>query len=186
MSRTFEPGHLDIARFTAAAAQVEGRWDLAELDRLAGESCMPPQGQGVPWSADGSRRTGPEGDEQIWLRIQARASVEQVCQRCLEPVTVDLSVDRRFRFVADEATAMALDGDSDEDLLVLSRSLDLRALIEDELLLELPPIPRHERCPVPVRLRVADPGFVDPGEDSERRPFEALAALKAGKVAKAP
>ncbi len=45
---------------------------------------------------------------------------------------------RSFRFVADEATAEALDEECDEDLLALSREFDLRELIEDELLMACP------------------------------------------------
>jgi uncharacterized protein len=60
------------------------------------------------------------------------------CQRCLTPVDVPLDVERSFRFVADEATAEALDDECDEDLLALSREFDLRELIEDELLMACP------------------------------------------------
>ena len=37
-------------------------------------------------------------------------------------------------------------------LLALSRTFDLLELVEDELLMELPPVARHEACPVEVRL----------------------------------
>ena len=60
------------------------------------------------------------------------------------PVDVPLDVERSFRFVADEATAEALDEECDEDLLALGREFDLRELIEDELLMALPVVPRHE------------------------------------------
>jgi uncharacterized metal-binding protein YceD (DUF177 family) len=73
------------------------------------------------------------------------------CQRCLTPVDVPLAVERSFRFVADEATAEALDDESEEDLLALSREFDLRELIEDELLMALPVVPRHDECPRPCR-----------------------------------
>jgi uncharacterized protein len=33
--------------------------------------------------------------------------------------------------------------------------------VEDELLMALPYIPRHESCPVQVKMEVADPGFED-------------------------
>jgi uncharacterized protein len=50
-------------------------------------------------------------------------------------------------------------------------------LIEDEVLMDLPVVPRHAVCPVPVKLATADPDFelaaVKPN------PFAALSALKA-------
>jgi len=56
-------------------------------------------------------------------------------------VLVNLLVDRDFRFVPDEATAMAEDDEAEEDLLVLSGEFDLLALVEDELLMDLPLVP---------------------------------------------
>ncbi|MDP1159869.1 YceD family protein, partial [Klebsiella variicola] len=57
----------------------------------------------------------------------------------------------------------------------LPRHLDARELIEDELLLALPLVPRHANCPQPL------PGAGEQAEpEAEQRPnpFAALAALK--------
>ena len=102
------------------------------------------------------------------------------CQRCLAPVDVPLEVDREFRFVADEATAEALDDESEEDLLAMSREFDLRELIEDELLMALPLVPRHEECPAPVQMASSDEDFEEASAEKPN-PFAALAALKTGK-----
>jgi uncharacterized protein len=104
--------------------------------------------------------------------------VVRECQRCLQPVTVDIDVDRHFVFVADEATAAARDEDSEDDWLVLERSLDLHELVEDELLLGLPLVPRHERCPNPLAVDVMVGGERPSAEDETPNPFGALAALK--------
>jgi uncharacterized protein len=50
-------------------------------------------------------------------------------------VDVEVTVDRSFRFVADERMAEAEDDASEEDLLALSRSFDLLGLLEPESLL---------------------------------------------------
>jgi uncharacterized protein len=127
----------------------------------------------VDWTAQFEARTQPGGAREPWLHLQAQARVWRDCQRCLQPVALDLAVDRSFRFVTDEDTAAALDADSDEDLLALSRQFDLRALLEDELLLELPLVPRHEACPEPLAAAV-EPA----SEVASEHPFAALAALK--------
>jgi uncharacterized protein len=89
-------------------------------------------------------------------------------------------VDRWLRFVADEAQAEALDADSEDDVLVLARFTDLVELIEDEFLLALPIVPRHEVCPEPLPLPHSDAEAV---EQEQPHPFAALAALKnPGKV----
>ena len=107
-----------------------------------------------------------------------RAKVFATCQRCLQPVELTLQVARHFLFAPNEALAEAWDAEGEEDVLALSRSLDLPELIEDELLLELPLVPRHEVCPRQLPTQVADEAFE---EASERpNPSAALAALKTG------
>jgi uncharacterized protein len=68
------------------------------------------------------------------------------------PVELEVDVARALRFVADEATAEALDAESEDDVLALPRRLDLHDLVEDELLLALPLVPMHTTCPVPLPL----------------------------------
>jgi len=96
------------------------------------------------------------------------------CQRCLKAVAVPLATERSFLFVHGEDAAAQLDTDSEDDVLALTRALDLRELIEDELLLALPIVPRHEVCPVPLVAPVDDEGVVE----EKPNPFAALAALK--------
>ena len=78
--------------------------------------------------------------------LEAKATVPLTCQRCLHPVPTELLIEQDFRFVADEATALAEDDASEEDLLVLEDSFNLQALIEDELLMSLPLVPMHPAC----------------------------------------
>jgi uncharacterized protein len=98
------------------------------------------------------------------------------CQRCLTPVLETVKADRSFRFVADEATAAALDDEVEEDILVISRDFDALSLIEDELILSLPLVPLHEVCPEALPMSAADPEF----EAAAQRPnpFGVLAGLK--------
>jgi Predicted metal-binding, possibly nucleic acid-binding protein len=96
-------------------------------------------------------------------------------------VETAVTVDRSFRFVSDEEMAAAQDEQSEEDVLVLSRSFDLVELVEDELLMEMPLAPRHEVCPEPVKLTVADEAF-DTASAERENPFALLAKLKIGKT----
>ena len=109
--------------------------------------------------------------------------------RCGSPANVacrlcgiEIDVDRSFRFVADEAAAATLDAESEEDLLVHTRSLDLASLIEDELLLALPLVPRHEgQCPQPL-IAPPDPVAAAIAAAPPAKPFASLAGLKVRKT----
>jgi len=173
--RPLDPRRLDVVFAAREGARLQGEWPLASFERLA-----EPDGGSAPavtWTAAADQRVRPVGPAQASLHLVAQATVTRECQRCLKPMALTLAVDRRFLFAADEASAAALDADLDEaDVLVLTPRLDLHELVEDELLLALPIVPRHERCPEPLPLAAAP---ADPLEAAAPpHPFAALAALK--------
>ena len=63
-------------------------------------------------------------------------------------------------------------------MLALERSFDVIELLEDELLLALPLVPRHEACPQPLPM-VAEP--VEEPAEERANPFAALEALRKGR-----
>ena len=174
--REFDPFRLAVAAFAKEAARLEGRWPLAQFDRLtesAVAEALVAEGVVVTWQARGEARLLRGGEAQVWLHLTAATGLPLECQRCLKPVDVALNVQRSFVFVHGEDAAAQLDAATDDDVLALTRALDLRELIEDELLLALPVVPRHEVCPVPLVVRDDDVAA-----DEAPNPFAALAALK--------
>ena len=90
-----------------------------------------------------------------------------------------LQVDRVIRFVEGEETAERLDEEGEEDVLALSRSVDLLELVEDELILALPIVPRHETCPEPLVVsKEASAHIKEEGPGERDHPFAVLAQLK--------
>lgn len=175
-----DPRRLDVERFAAESGQLEGDWPLAEMARLC-DACHAAPGllasNRVRWSAWGEQRKQPGQGAHAWLRLKVDTDVDLTCQRCLSAVQVTLAVDRWFHFVVGEQQAAALDAESDDDVLVSTRALDLRELAEDELLLALPLVPRHDVCPQPL-LAPADGADLEDLADTPENPFAALAALK--------
>jgi uncharacterized protein len=169
--RMHDPLRLDIAAAAAEGATLAGRWPLASLSRLHAGADGDLE---VAWTAGFEQRAVHGAAPHAWLHLKADASVARECQRCLQPVLLPLHVDRVFRFVPTEEEAAALDADSEDDVLAASPRFDLRALVEDELLLALPLVPKHDACPVSWQP--------EPPEDAQREnPFAALAALKRAK-----
>jgi len=180
--KALDPLRLDVATLARDGAPMDGQWRVEELTRLA-QACVTPADDGalepVRWAAQGEQRSRPPGEAQLWLHLQASGSVWLQCQRCLQPVHTELEVDRSFRFVRSEAEAEAEDLDSEEEVLALPRTLDLRGLVEDELILALPLVPRHEECPEPLPMPSAD--LPEEAPAPEANPFAKLAVLKRGK-----
>jgi uncharacterized protein len=176
--RQHDPLHIDVVAASAEGVDLAGEWPLDSLSRLADASAdasVPP----VAWRARFERRRARVGDGEIWLHLKAQARVPRECQRCLQPVLVPLEVDCALRFVDTEEEAAALDAETEYDVLALPPRCNLRALVEDELLLALPVVPKHERCPQP--LLQADAALAQPEDGAvPANPFAVLAALKRG------
>lgn len=179
-SREHDPLRLDVEAFADDAGELSGQWPLAQLPRLAQanhSSATPDDWPNVRWSVRGERRSVRAQAAQIWLLVHAEVDLALECQRCLQSVLCPIVVDRALRFVAHESEAAALDAqtdlDSNEDVLVLSRALRVTDLIEEELLLALPIVPRHGQCPKPLL-----PPSSSEDQLATVRPFAALAALR--------
>jgi uncharacterized protein len=175
-SPNLDPSRLDVAAFAKRGGSLQGEHSLQVFGRLL-DQMHPDMASHTPvpvvWSAAGEVVSPRAGGAEIWLSLKVDARIGLVCQRCLEPVSADLAVDRRFRFVEGEQQAAELDAESDDDVLTLSRRFNLMELIEDELVLTLPLVPRHSDCV----LRHA--GTADlTGMETAANPFEALSGWK--------
>lgn len=187
---------LDVAAFCAEGGRLEGELPLRELPRVAEAVRCGDDGfagsAAVRWRAGGEQLPRRGGLPQVVITLGIDADVVLECQRCLQPVTMPLRIERRVHFVPGEDEAARLDEELDDDVLALPARLDLIALIEDELLLALPLVPRHESCPQqPAALAGAEAGRAEDsageaataqtrspaGDATRHRPFEALAGL---------
>jgi uncharacterized protein len=135
-ARRPDPTHLDLAAMAAEGASLSGQWAASELERWHAMQTPPPGAtpEPVQWSVRGELRRAASRSPQTWLYLHAQAVAWPTCQRCLQPFSQPLVVDRALRFVDGDAQAEALDADSEDDVLALAPALDLRTLVEDELL----------------------------------------------------
>src|SRR5882762_4217083 len=178
-TRPVDPTRLDVAAFAKDGGSLEGQCPVRSLDRLSEAThpdAHPTDAALAHWTAEGESRPVRGAPPQVWLHVKAQARVALICQRCLAPVDTALDAHRSFHFVSGEDVAAQLDADSEDDVLALPHWLDLRALVEDELLLALPLVPRHEVCPEPLPMSHGDEEEADPAPN----PFAALAGLKRG------
>jgi uncharacterized protein len=167
-----DPRRLDVEVFARDAAALNGRLLMREMPRFTSLLHETAADDGAVWRIEGSLAAPAGSRPEPRLHLTASATVKLQCQRCLEPLAVHVEVDRLFRFLPDETAAGALDAECEDEVLVTSRALDVLELVEDELLLALPLVPRHEQCPVDLIARVRE-------EPSGRqRPFETLGTLK--------
>lgn len=174
-----ENSRIDIDRLARRGETLSGHWPLAAFDRLAGLLASD-EGE-VRWQAGARRQRRVEGGEDTYLVLAIEAKLQVPCVRCLGPLEVDVDDRREFMLVADEETAERLDDpESELEVIAADTPFRLAELVEDELILAVPPLPRHEACELPAGH--GQPPHADPdGPDGPvRRPFEELGKLRGG------
>jgi uncharacterized protein len=160
---------LDALDLAAAASVVEREFQLAEFPRLLDRLATP---DGVALARLTLHCAGGVPTGELAVRAVARLT----CQRCLRPMRQVLESNSQLAFVEREDGAVpagheAISGDP--------RRVDLAALVEDELLLSLPLIPRHgdgEECAAQEPQLTGDV-VAGPPEQEIRRPFAGLKDL---------
>lgn len=88
---------------------------------------------------------------------RVQAALELICQRCLEPMSLDLDLELRLGIVRSDEEAVALPAEY-EPLVLKTDTISLAALVEDELILGLPPAPLHPAgsCRPPVEAPASE------------------------------
>lgn len=160
---------IDAFEFCRLKERREGELAVAELPRLAEESV---DGAGaIRWSLQG----GADMRGHPVLELSVAGEVRLVCQRCMSPFTFPIESSSVLVLAPDEAGADEIDAqleDEDVEVIVGSRSFDVRQVIEDEALLAIPLSPKHETCAGGV---VESEPAAEPEKES---PFAVLKNLK--------
>lgn len=153
----------DTFAFARDSRVLEGTLAIAELERL--HDLLAEVKGAVSWHVEGLK--GVRGEPLLRLTVGGKLAL--ACQRCLGGVSFDLDIDSLLEIVpaGAELSQDELEDDT-RDFLPVERELDVAELVEDEILLALPVVLRHEKCDLP--------GGADAGE--RVNPFAALASLK--------
>ncbi|MEY4765287.1 MAG: hypothetical protein RI907_1960 [Pseudomonadota bacterium] len=187
----FLPHKLDVQAFIESGETLSGQADLAGWPRVAealAEGVDPATVPPLTWTATGREVPRRVGGPERWLDLSVQGEVPLTCQRCLQPVSWHIDLTHTIRFEGDEAAAAQLDADSEDDVLPMARSFNLLELLEDEVIMDSPLVPRHDVCPEDVDAWMSDDAEVTPdgqlvapedaAAEAKPNPFAALAALK--------
>ncbi len=148
---------------------LEGRIPLGALSRLA-PLLMEDSGEAafvLKFFRD------DHGRHRVNCRVEARLQLE--CQRCLEAMEHSVAREGELALVQGLLEAGRLPDELDPLLLQENELLTIGDLVEDELLLSLPAVPRHaHRCGAALE----PPAGQTPDGPAPDNPFAVLAALK--------
>jgi len=172
MSNAPLPKKIDPRKLAERGVRIEGEAELSLFPNLA-SLLVNEQGK---VKAD----LQFENDE---LRIRtikgcANGTVNMTCQRCLEPVEIEVEANFNLAIAPTEEHAKTLPRYYDP-LIVEGEELELLSMVEEELILSLPIVPYHDDCS--VQTSYGDEAAADTETDSKPNPFSVLASLKADK-----
>ncbi len=167
---------IDPVSMARSERQLRIEISLSQLARLEGLILPPADEEKV--SAVFAFAVNAEGLSCVDGEI--RAQVRLTCQRCLSPLSLPLLSDVRWALVDKEDDLPA----GYEQLQTEDGRCDLRALIEDELLLALPIVAMHDINDCAVAEQYRQEILVEEAraaDEPTQRPFADLAALMAEK-----
>lgn len=133
---------IDGVAFARSGGHLAAEVSLSDCERMT-DLLLVGDGSPVAVTINGVR----DSDGFYCLDVSVSARLGLQCQRCLGELALDVDIRRRLRLVKSE-TEVSDDELSDDsvDVVVGSREMSVIALVEDELLLELPMVAMHENC----------------------------------------
>lgn len=130
-------GVIDSLQFARAGSEQRGRMGIERMPRLAGMQCWT---EGLDYCLRGGRAS----NGRPCLRVSVTGDLRLACQRCLGALTLAIAIDVELQ-LAESLREIAV-ADDDVDRVLASRHADIGQLVEDEVILALPMVPRHEAC----------------------------------------
>ncbi|MBJ7264572.1 MAG: DUF177 domain-containing protein [Burkholderiaceae bacterium] len=175
---------IDAFALAREREQRAGSVPLVRLSRLV--EGLPEQAIGEAGLAHWSVQGETDILGRAFLRLQVRAQVTLICQRCMSPLVHPVESEVTLQLVEKESELDSEDFAEDEEIdpdapekVLGSQRFDLLEQVEDELVLCVPYVPRHEHCPDASSLR-APMQQDESAEDvpAKPSPFAVLARLK--------
>ena len=174
MSNDPLPSQIDVRKLTAKGAEINSQFGVNAMSRL---TSLLANDKGVVstelnFYIDDDRKRRIDG--------QVKAEVNVVCQRCLEPVLVEIESSFNLAVVWTDEEAKQLNKTLDP-LIVGEELSDLTEIVEEELILCLPIVSYHdnENCKQEVHAFGEDEPALE--EEPKDNPFKVLEQLKSNK-----
>jgi uncharacterized protein len=163
------PRQLDPRKFAQKGIALSGRIEVTDLPRVA-VAVIESDSEvtvDVEFGIDSERRKTLSGT--------AHAKLQVICQRCLEPMALELESQLALAVVWTEEQATNLPKSLDPWILEEGVA-DLYEIIEEELLLNLPMVSYHENACVDASAFTSGEAVIE--TETKPNPFQVLEQLK--------
>lgn len=136
MAKAMLPKQIDPFQLADKGTILKGDLSLKEMVRLHDFIC---EKDGI---AQISLEFGRDAQRFAFMKGNIKTEFEVVCQRCSNPMSMSFDIPVNNRLIRDDKEALRLP-EGYEPLVVTSDTMSLVALIEEEILLSIPLVPKH-------------------------------------------
>ncbi|MDO1510053.1 MULTISPECIES: DUF177 domain-containing protein [unclassified Neisseria] len=164
------PNLIDPAAFAAEKQSLQGKFLLSQLDeRVWSHEYFADKQAEVSFTLQGGR----DRWQRLFLDLNVKGVLPLFCQRCINPMPFELDETSRIVLFDDEESLdEAMLSDEELEGMLIEKELNVRELVEDQILMALPFSPRHENCANAV---------LDETNQDKPNPFAVLAGLKSSR-----
>lgn len=165
------PDSVDAIRHASQSIRLHGTMPLSRFERLRSSLLSDEGDVEVELSFD------QDSEHRPYVMGSIRGALTVQCQRCEKPLTIAIDAPVHVGLVRNDEDARRL-SEHLEPFLLTDRMVSLTELVEDELILALPIVPRHEHECVAVGAVSAVAAAPSATEEKRKNPFAVLAQLR--------
>ncbi|PHS69008.1 MAG: DNA-binding protein [Methylophaga sp.] len=165
------PQELDPFRYAQNGLELEGELQLLSMNRLAKYLH---NDEGV---VDITMKFDVDETGTPYMRGQFQVTLSLNCERCTQAMDLELKVDSLLAIVKSEIKVEGLAEQYEPWVIDTNDLVILSSVVEDELILALPLVPRHDHDCLPEEVWSAGDDL-NVEEEKPASPFAVLSALK--------
>ncbi|THK41256.1 MULTISPECIES: YceD family protein [Methylophaga] len=167
------PREIDPFRFAHSGLQITGEIPVSKMSRLS-EMLYDDSGTVLVDMQFDIDTTGTP-----FMLGQFAVTVNLLCERCMESMAHSMNITTKLALVRHEGKVEGLAEQYEPWILNDAKQVDPALMVEDELILALPIVPKHDYSCLPEQLWQAGEEEIEP--EKPVSPFAALSALKSKK-----
>jgi uncharacterized protein len=165
------PVEIDPFRLAKSGLILEGKLPLVSMPRLS-NSLQDSSGHvDVKMSFDVDKILGSP----IMIG-EFKAQLPLLCERCSEPMLFEANIKSSLAIINSERKIEGLDGLYEPWIITSDDPVILSSIVEDELILAIPLVPKHEHACLPKEAWFSGEEQID--DEKPISPFAVLSALK--------
>jgi len=164
------PREIDPFRFANSGIRLTGQIPLSSMRRLAEQLVSDDGMVDVDMHFDIDETGLP------FMKGRFQTSIQLICERCMSQMTLQMDIPALLGIIRHERKVEGLAEQYEPWIIDDAKQVDPALMVEDELILALPIVPKHDYVCLPDDVWQA--GEAESEADKPVSPFAVLAALK--------